>query len=307
MKLAEVERRYKRLEQRLRSEGRAEGRAERKVVALQSLGAVHAGRRIPSESREAHILFRQKARQPAPPRMLGVLGRIAKGTVLIEVFRNAPGDDDVRACLAKLFDLRAADLRAARRTRRPASKVPLPSLWIIAPSLSRPMLARLGARPARGWPRGTFRLGEVLGTHLVSCRDLPENPDTLCLRLLGRDAVRHRALDELEQRRDAMAHATLNLIATWSVTHEEDAMKLAEVERRYKRLEQRLRAEGKAEGKTEGRAEGKAVALLAVLEARGVPTSQAAQRRIERCRDARTLDLWLRRAPFVERAAQLFR
>jgi flagellar biosynthesis/type III secretory pathway protein FliH len=107
------------------------------------------------------------------------------------------------------------------------------------------------------------------------------------------------------------------------VNHEEDAMKLAEVERRYKRLEQRLRAEGRAEGRAKGRAEGRAegkaegrvegeakgkvAALLAVLEARGVPTSQAAQRRIERCRDARALDQWLKRAPFVERAAQLFR
>jgi hypothetical protein len=273
--------------------------------------ARHGTRARTSPAREADILFREKARRPAPPRALGALGRIAKGTVLIEVFRNPPGDDDVRACLAKLFDLRAADLRAGCRKRRPATKVPLPSLWIIAPALSRPMLARLGARAARRWPKGIFRLGDALRTHLVSCRDLPETPETLCLRLLGRDAVRHRALDELEQRRGTMAHATLNLIAAWSVTHEEDTMKLAEVERRYKRLEQRLRAEGKAEGRAEGKAEGEAkgkiAALLAVLEARGVPTSQVARRRIERCRDAHTLDLWLKRAPFVERAAHLFR
>jgi hypothetical protein len=290
---------------------------------LESLGTVHAGRRIPSESREADIVFREKPRRPAARRALGVLGRMAKGTVLIEVFRNPPGDDDVRACLAKLFDLRAAELRAARRKRLRSSKAPLPSLWIIAPALSEPMLARLGARAASRWPRGTFRMGEALRTHLVSCRDLPETPDTLCLRLLGRDAVRRRALDEFERRRDPLTRATLNLLAAWTAAHEEHAMKLAEVERRYKRLEQQLlakgeakgraegkvegRAEGKVEGRAEGKVEGKAAALLAVLEARGVATSKTAQRRIERCRDARTLDLWLKRAPFVERAAQLFR
>ena len=64
-------------------------------------------------------------------------------------------------------------------------------------------------------------------------------------------------------------------------------------------------AQGRAEGQAEGKAEGKASAVLAVLDARGVPVDAEARARIAATRDEAVLDRWLARAGLVEDAAEL--
>jgi hypothetical protein len=51
--------------------------------------------------------------------------------------------------------------------------------------------------------------------------------------------------------------------------------------------------EGKIEGKTLGIAEGKTLAILRVLEKRGLPITGDQKHRIISCTDAATLDAWL--------------
>jgi len=65
-------------------------------------------------------------------------------------------------------------------------------------------------------------------------------------------------------------------------------------------------SEGRAEGEAKGRAEGEAKALLAVLQARGVPVSDEARGRILACTDAAQLDAWVRKAVAVASADELF-
>ncbi|WP_308294420.1 hypothetical protein [Streptomyces sp. XM4193] len=68
--------------------------------------------------------------------------------------------------------------------------------------------------------------------------------------------------------------------------------------------------EGKAEGVTEGvvagRAEGVAVAVLRVLERRGVSVSEGVRSRVTGCADPELLDLWLDRAFAVAAAEEIF-
>ena len=59
-------------------------------------------------------------------------------------------------------------------------------------------------------------------------------------------------------------------------------------------------------GRTEGRVEGLGVAVIAVLEARGIRMTKAARERIAQCSDAAQLDRWVRRAAVVQKAAALF-
>jgi hypothetical protein len=61
-----------------------------------------------------------------------------------------------------------------------------------------------------------------------------------------------------------------------------------------------------AAGEAKGEAKGRAVALLVMLDARGVRVSKAARERIERCTDVAQLDRWVRRAAIVQKAAELF-
>jgi hypothetical protein len=54
--------------------------------------------------------------------------------------------------------------------------------------------------------------------------------------------------------------------------------------------------QGRTEGRTEGRAEGEAKALLAILNARGIPVPDDVHTRITTCTDLDQLDTWISRA-----------
>jgi hypothetical protein len=64
--------------------------------------------------------------------------------------------------------------------------------------------------------------------------------------------------------------------------------------------------EGRAEGLTEGRAEGEVRALLAILNARGIPVPGDAHTRITDCLDLDQLEMWIRRAITVTTIQDLF-
>jgi hypothetical protein len=65
-------------------------------------------------------------------------------------------------------------------------------------------------------------------------------------------------------------------------------------------------AEGKAEGETAGKLEATAVAVLAVLEARGLEISEAVRNKIDVSEDLDELSLWLRRAVVAGSVDDLF-
>ena len=54
-------------------------------------------------------------------------------------------------------------------------------------------------------------------------------------------------------------------------------------------------ARGEARGEARGKAQGEARAVLTVLDARGVPVSEAIREQILACTDLTQLDTWLRR------------
>ena len=64
--------------------------------------------------------------------------------------------------------------------------------------------------------------------------------------------------------------------------------------------------DGKAEGKAEGNAEGEARAVLAVLDARGLPVPDGVRSRIATCTDLGQLDAWIRRAVTITDVEELF-
>ncbi|MFG2114570.1 hypothetical protein ACGFRB_18355 [Streptomyces sp. NPDC048718] len=71
-------------------------------------------------------------------------------------------------------------------------------------------------------------------------------------------------------------------------------------------ISEEIRDEGRAQGRAEGRAEGRAMALLILLEQRGLEVSKAVSDRITTCDDPEQLDRWLRRAITVTHADKIF-
>ena len=68
----------------------------------------------------------------------------------------------------------------------------------------------------------------------------------------------------------------------------------------------RGRTEGRAQRRAEGLAEARAEAVIAVLEARGLPVGDEQRARILGCRDAELLGQWIRRAATVSSASEVF-
>jgi hypothetical protein len=66
------------------------------------------------------------------------------------------------------------------------------------------------------------------------------------------------------------------------------------------------RAEGIVEGKVEGKTEGTAVAILTVLDARGLPITPTLRKRITVCNDLPLLERWLRRVSTASSVEEAF-
>lgn len=164
---------------------------------LSPIGTVNVGRDVASEVREIDVYFTETSPEPQYTETLGVLGRIASGTAILEPFRNPVSVSEVCSCLGKLLDVRGELERQARRENIRCDEAALPKLWILTPTASDVLLNGFGATPDRDWMRGIYFLPESLRSAIVVIHQLPEIPETIWLRMLGRGGVQRRAIAEL--------------------------------------------------------------------------------------------------------------
>ncbi|HEU4533928.1 MAG TPA: hypothetical protein VFS00_07415 [Polyangiaceae bacterium] len=255
---------------------------------LAPLGQVESPRRVQGEERQIDLLFTPRPSAHAPSgyrRYVGLLGQMARGVAALEVFRNACNDHEVRSCVVKLAELHAGLLRRARREGKRAADVALPHLWALTPTGNAALLRRFRAQPRSDLPAGFFGLAPGFGTTLVVAAGLPPTPETLWLRLLGRDRVQRQAFDELGRLPDdhPLRHETMVRVLHWSAEasqepqpSEADQELIMNSARFVAQWEQRLLREGKAEGMAEGLRR----AVVALCEAFDIALSPARKARL---------------------------
>jgi hypothetical protein len=165
---------------------------------LSSLGTVQTSFKISSEVREVDIYF-----QPDPDYLnipaLGLVGTLARESIILEPFRSKAKVHQIRFCMGKLFDLHADIFREAKRNEQPEPKdTDLPRLWIITPTLSQDILEQYGAKlDDEIGMDGVYILPAHLHTGIVVVHKLPKTNETLWFRLLGRDRVLSTAIEEV--------------------------------------------------------------------------------------------------------------
>lgn len=131
---------------------------------------------------------------PAP---IGHLGRMIAETCLIEAFRNAVSGMELCNCRTKSNLLGNRLFSQAKREKYKFRFADRPFLWIITPTLSKQMQKEYSMCLRADWGEGIYFLPEGDRAAVVSVHQLPETPETLWLRLLGRDEVQKRAVAEL--------------------------------------------------------------------------------------------------------------
>jgi hypothetical protein len=290
------------------------------LLWLSPLGDVSLDAHLKSEPRRGDVLFVERRKNNAYRKRLGLLGQLAHGTVLFELFRNPFTLPEFDSALAKRIELWARGLREARRNQLPAESVARPLVCLVTPSLSPDKKRTCGVSGrAKG---GVYPLADAFGVVLVVVDELPTGSDTLWLRLLGKGKTQRRAIAELlaRLRQEPLADATMQLVASWrdnlppldeQLPEEQEQME--NWQKAYERWEKRVKtqawlegkAEGEAKGRAEGEAKGRAEAVVMLLESRGLRVTKAQATQILACTDLTKLDRWLVGAMSTESTAAL--
>ena len=165
---------------------------------LSPIGTVNVGRDVTSEVREIDVYFTPSTAIPEYSETLGLLGKMANTTAIFEPFRNPANVSEICSCLGKLLDVRGELERKFRRENTRYDDAQLPKLWILMPTASKALVDSFNAIPdTENWMQGIYFLGESLRTAIVAIHQLPETPETLWLRILGKGGVQQRAISQL--------------------------------------------------------------------------------------------------------------
>jgi hypothetical protein len=189
---------------------------------LSPFGKVDPSYKIAAEVREVDVYFIPSGNN-LDRTDLGLLGKCATAPVVIEPFRNSVSVPDIRACMSKLYDLHAKIYREAKRKKQPEPKDDeLPMLWILTPTLSDNILMSLGANLDANRGEGVYLLPSAQKTGIIVIHRLPKTPETLWFRILGKDGVQKRAIEEVNElpKGHPYRQNTLELLGNLKVTLE---------------------------------------------------------------------------------------
>ena len=165
---------------------------------LSPLGLVKKSRDITAEVREIDVLFVPQNQNETVIKALGLLGKIAANSAIIEPFRNSVTTDEICSCIGKLFDFNAECNRVANREDKLLVPGDRPRLWILSPTLSKSILDSFGATLEReSFGEGVYVLPPAFRTAIVVIHQLPKTTETLWLRMLGKGNVQKNAIAEL--------------------------------------------------------------------------------------------------------------
>jgi hypothetical protein len=166
---------------------------------LSPLGEVQTSLKISSEVREMDVYFTPNPDGSIVDSDLGLLAQCAQTAAVFEPFRSSVKLPQIRGCMSKLFDLHNYLIREAKRQQQPEPKEDkLTKLWILTPTLSADLLESLGARSAlESWAEGVYLLNPALKTGIIVIHQLPQTPESLWFRLLGKGKVQSQAIAEV--------------------------------------------------------------------------------------------------------------
>lgn len=189
---------------------------------LTPLGTVQRSLEIPGEAKFVDLWFQPDHEAPVESGEMDLLKRMARTSCLLEPYRNPPSRFEIRSCLLKLLWVREELRRKAVQQRQSLTEQDLPLLWIIATSVSQPVVQAFGAVLQSEWGSGLYFLAEGLGTILISIEQLPVERQTLVLRVLGRGETQQTAIAEVLALppEDPLRPQLLRILGNWKVTLE---------------------------------------------------------------------------------------
>jgi hypothetical protein len=170
---------------------------------LADFGTVETEFEISSEIRSVDVYFQPNlafsdiSAAYNRPEFIGRLASLITGPCLIEPFRNAIPAVELCNCRAKSAILGKSMMRQAQQEKRRFHFDDRPFLWMISPTLSKRIQQKYCMHPSEAGGEGIYFLPEGDRAAVIAVHQLPAIPETLWLRLLGRDNVQKRAVADL--------------------------------------------------------------------------------------------------------------
>ena len=165
---------------------------------LNKCGSVEIDKRVSSEVKQIDVWFVPNPDLSAHRSTLGFLGRMAATRSIFEPFHSPATPGEICDCMVKLRYVCNQEQREANRSRRQVAWQDFPRLWVLTPTASKGLLSGLNAKLDKSWESGVYTLGKTLRTAIVVIHQLPENSETLWLRLMGNGSTQSRAIEELK-------------------------------------------------------------------------------------------------------------
>jgi hypothetical protein len=165
---------------------------------LTPFGIVEAPSNLAGEIREIDVLFSPTNTKTADIEILGLLGKLITTPAIFQTYRHPASKEEICDCLLKLLEVRGGSQREAKPDKNPQASIETTKLWILTPTASQTLLLGFKATENTHWPTGIYFLADYLNTAIVVIHQLPRTPETLWLRLLGRETVQRQAIDELK-------------------------------------------------------------------------------------------------------------
>jgi hypothetical protein len=147
--------------------------------------------------------------------------------------------------------------REAKANKIKLQESEIPKLWILTPTISETRLSSFGTIQKEGWLSGVDFLADAMRSAIVAIHQLPQTPETLWLRLLGRGSVQSQAIIELQALpldhpyQKATLELVYNLRENLRVNQEletDDRELIMRLEPLYQRNREQTKEEGRQEG-----------------------------------------------------------
>jgi hypothetical protein len=279
--------------------------------ALRASGTTLVNEEINSATQYADLSHAPDPARRAERDRLGLLGRLAAEPCLIEVYSEAPGPADFRACLAKhlaAWQARARDHRRWTDSQQPPETFVDSFLWIIAAGAPRSILTKLKfeAAPAPDWPKGVYCFGaDVLRVGIVVASELPSgDTTTLLVRIMAAGPLLAQAVKEVAA---LPADAYERVIVEPALLSFQQSLGQVPSQNRDQDEEAFIMAMIKSweEGKAEARTETRAHDVLTVFRVRGLAVTDPDRERILAQKDLAQLERWLERAIVASSVAEV--
>lgn len=239
---------------------------------LADFGKVEIEKQLSDEVRTIDIVFYPDPTHTDRLQALGTLGRMVSQLSLIEPFRNATPEWEIRNCREKLFRFESELKRIAKRSKRRIPPDEQPFVWILSPTMSPHLQREFCVKQKRQWGQGIYFLPNPDRAAVIALHELPKTLDTLWLRLLGRGTVQTAAIQELlalppehPYRQETIRH--LAILRVHLQTRQNKTTDIREVIMSLSPLYERWEQETLDKGRQEGRQEGQQAVALSMLRA----------------------------------------